>query len=84
MKILKNTLQDIITLMHYIQVQKTFVKQILFKLRHNYMEIKNDKTLYEAPSTMVFEVKTEGVICQSGVNANRNGYGAANELTWDE
>ena len=59
-------------------------KQILFKLRHNYMEIKNDKTLYEAPSTMVFEVKTEGVICQSGVNANRNGYGAANELTWDE
>lgn len=48
------------------------------------MEIKNDKTLYEAPSTMVFEVKTEGVICQSGVNANRNSYGAANELTWDE
>lgn len=48
------------------------------------MEIKNDKTLYEAPSTMVFEVKTEGVICQSCVNANRNGYGAANELTWDE
>ena len=30
------------------------------------MEIKKNKELYEAPSTMVFEVKTEGVICVSG------------------
>ena len=29
------------------------------------MEIKKNKELYEAPSTRVFEVKTEGVICQS-------------------
>ena len=29
------------------------------------MEIKNNKDLYEAPSTRVFEVKTEGVICGS-------------------
>ena len=30
------------------------------------MEIKKHKELYDAPSTRVFEVKTEGVICQSG------------------
>ena len=29
------------------------------------MEIKNNKELYEAPSTRVFEVKQEGVICGS-------------------
>ena len=29
------------------------------------MEIKNNKELYETPSTRVFEVKTKGVICQS-------------------
>ena len=30
------------------------------------MEIKNDKKeLYETPSTLVFEVKQEGVICAS-------------------
>ena len=29
------------------------------------MEIKKNKDLYEAPSTRVFEVKIEGVICQS-------------------
>ena len=29
------------------------------------MEIKKNKELYDAPSTKVFEVKTEGVICQS-------------------
>ncbi len=32
------------------------------------MEIKKNKELYEAPSTRVFEVKIEGVICQSGLN----------------
>ena len=32
------------------------------------------KEFYEAPSTLVFEVKTEGVICTSGdVNATMNG-----------
>ena len=30
------------------------------------MEIKKNKELYEAPSTLIFEVKTEGVICTSG------------------
>ena len=29
------------------------------------MEIKKNKELYESPSTQIFEVKTEGVICQS-------------------
>ena len=29
------------------------------------MEIKKNKELYDAPSMLVFEVKTEGVICQS-------------------
>ena len=32
------------------------------------MEIKKNKELYDAPSTIVFEVKTEGVICISGLN----------------
>ena len=42
------------------------------------MEIKKNKELYEAPSTQIFEEKTEGVICTSGsVNATMNG-------TWDE
>lgn len=37
-----------------------------------------NKDLYDAPSMLVFEVKTEGVICTSGnVNATMNG-------TWDE
>ena len=38
------------------------------------MEIKKNKELYDAPSTLVFEVKTEGFICQSGnVDATMNG-----------
>ena len=40
------------------------------------METK-DKTVYEAPSAAVFEVKQEGVICASNVNASMNG-------TWEE
>ena len=32
------------------------------------MEIKKNKELYDAPSTIVFEVKTKGVICTSGRN----------------
>ena len=36
------------------------------------------KELYDAPSMLVFEVKTEGVICTSGdANATMDG-------TWDE
>ena len=31
------------------------------------MEIKKNKELYDAPSMLVFEVKTEGVICTSGL-----------------
>lgn len=42
-----------------------------------------DKQVYEAPSAMVFEVKIEGVICESGVNGSRNGYGTAIEDSWD-
>lgn len=34
------------------------------------------KELYDAPSTIVFEVKTEGVICESGL---RDSYGTAND-----
>ena len=32
------------------------------------MKIKKNKELYDAPSTIVFEVKTEGVICTSELN----------------
>ena len=46
------------------------------------METKN-KELYEAPSMMVFEVKVEGVVCTSGVGANRSGYGDAIEDEWN-
>ena len=46
------------------------------------METKN-KELYEAPSTMVFEVKVEGCVCVSGVEATRGGYGAAVEDDWE-
>ena len=34
------------------------------------------KDLYDAPSTQVFEVKTEGVICTSGL---RDSYGNSND-----
>ena len=38
------------------------------------MEIKKNKELYDAPSMLVFEVKTEGVICTSGeVDATMDG-----------
>lgn len=45
------------------------------------MEAKH-KELYEAPSATVFEVKVEGVICASGVEANRSDYGDATEYNW--
>ena len=40
------------------------------------MEIKKNKDLYDAPSAKVFEVKIEGVICES-VTATMGG-------TWEE
>ena len=45
---------------------------------------KKDKQTYLAPSTLVFEVLQEGVICQSpvGVGVTRNGYGEAIEDVW--
>ena len=47
------------------------------------MEKKNKQT-YLAPSTLVFEVLQEGVVCQSpgGVGGTRNGYGDAIEDEW--
>lgn len=47
------------------------------------MEKKNKQT-YLAPSTLVFEVVQEGVVCQSpgGVEGTRNGYGEAIEDEW--
>lgn len=42
------------------------VNQDLIIQIHKLMEIKKNKELYDAPSTRVFEVKIEGVICQSG------------------
>lgn len=36
-----------------------------------------ERLFYEAPSTLVFKVKAEGVICTSNVNASMNG-------TWEE
>ena len=39
--------------------------------------------IYEAPSTSVLEVSVEGVVCTSGVNSSRGGYGVAVEDEWD-
>jgi hypothetical protein len=46
---------------------------------------KEIKQTYLAPSTQVFEVAQEGVICQStdGIEASRGGYGTANEEDWE-
>ena len=41
------------------------------------MEIKN-KELYKAPSMQIFEVKTEGVICASGLN-DPSDYGSGDD-----
>ena len=42
------------------------------------------KELYEAPSTIVMDVKYEGIICLSpaGVEGIRDGYGDAFEDLW--
>ena len=46
------------------------------KFRHIAMNQQTKEVLYLSPDVMVFEVKTEGVICQSAL---RDGYGTANE-----
>lgn len=43
------------------------------------MVAKNKET-YEAPTMLVVEVKTEGIICGSDPTANLDGYGNAFEL----
>ena len=47
------------------------------------MEI-NKKELYLSPEVKTFEVKQEGVICQSpaGIEATRDGYGNVIEDSW--
>ena len=35
---------------------------------------KQDKMYYDAPSTQVFEIKTEGVVCTSPVRAGVQNY----------
>ena len=42
----------------------------------NHMSIK-PKDLYEAPATIVVEVKMESSLLQASLDANRNGYGDA-------
>ena len=39
----------------------------------------NKKEMYISPEAKTFEVKIEGVICESGT---RDGYGTANEWNW--
>ena len=43
------------------------------------------KSYYEAPETTVVEVKIRGVVCQSldGIESTREGYGTAQEDTWN-
>ena len=43
------------------------------------MQKKTMKEIYETPQTRVFEVKTEGVVCASPVDVNREDYGNYNE-----
>ena len=45
-----------------------YVNQNLIIQKHTYMEIKNKKELYDAPTIMIVEMKTEGIICQSLTN----------------
>ncbi|MBP3202286.1 MAG: hypothetical protein J6M31_01605 [Bacteroidales bacterium] len=46
------------------------------------MEIQNNKELYDAPSTLIFEVKMESSLLQASLNATRDGYGNAIEDSW--
>lgn len=52
-------------------------------LRKFIMETKSKKP-YESPTTEVYAVKPEGIICQSrGIQSMRSGYGDALEDEWD-
>ena len=42
------------------------------------------RKLYEKPSMKVQELKQRRMLLAGSVEANRNGYGAANEQNWDE
>ena len=44
-----------------------------------------NKRRYEHPEAIVLELRTQGLLCQSTdtVSASRDGYGAANEETWN-
>ena len=48
------------------------------------MEIKKNKELYDAPSTIVFEVKQEGVICASNGVAGVQDYHRQSDDDWDQ
>ena len=39
---------------------------------------------YERPTTRVVELQHRTMLLAGSVEANRNGYGAANEQNWDE
>ena len=47
------------------------------------MEIKKNRELYEAPSTLVVEVKQEGVICASNGDAGVQDYHKQSHDDWD-
>lgn len=38
------------------------------------------KLFYEVPAMQIVEIKTEGIVCESPIDSNRNIYGDANEL----
>ena len=51
-------------------------------LRKSIMETKSKKP-YESPTTGVYSVEPEGIICQSrGIQSMRSGYGDALEDEW--
>ena len=50
--------------------------------------MKTNKQIYEHPETSVLELRTQGILCQSGMDgsfsASRDGYGSSegNTYTW--
>jgi hypothetical protein len=51
----------------------------------NQRAIMTEKRKYEKPSQRVIELQHQyHILAGSGVEANRSGYGTANEATWDE
>ena len=48
------------------------------------MKTRRMKRVYEQPAMRVFELLHKGMLLGSeGMTANRNGYGAAEELDWE-